>query len=296
MMMTEELFKAAPEFQQDFARKPFLFKHDLSGHELFTHAALKKLVERVGALPESSAKGKGLRPAASPGFFVSASGKGMEWGTPEFQHALNLAFENLDSSSARIKLSSIHKIPEYRTLLNDCARSLSEVTGIDFARTFLPGLATLFISSPGQITPYHVDSEINLLLQIHGKKKTVYIANGDDRSVVKHTDIENFWTGKSYLKLTPEVDCKVYELTEGQGIHNPPFFPHWVENGPNASISLSLGFDPIRSHESEVYRMNAYMRKLGLKPKPPGANVFVDQLKSVAIHRALQVKRATLGA
>jgi hypothetical protein len=295
MLSVDELFLTSPIFKQDVERRPFIFEHNLSEHPLFTYPALKGLVEKIGALTEVAPKAKGLRPVASRGYFVAASGKGMEWGTPEFQHALNLAFENLDSSNARIKLSSVHQIPEYRALLDECTRSLSEVSGVDFARKYRVGIATLFISSPGQVTPYHVDSEVNFLLQIHGNKK-VYISNGDDRSVVKHTDIENFWTGKSFLKLTPETHCDVYQIAERQGVHNPPFFPHWVEVGSTTSVSLSLGFEAVRSQEAEVYRMNSYMRKMGLKPNPPGSNVVVDHLKSAAIHRALQVKRVTLGS
>jgi hypothetical protein len=294
MLTTPRYFQASSEFSQGFGQTPFLFEHGLAQHELLSTPALKRLVERMAAITEKHSKIGRFRQVAAPGLFAVPGLGPLEWGTPEFQDALNKAFENLDTSHARIKLSSIHQFPEYRELLDECTRSLSEVTGIDFARDYETGLATLFISSPGQLTPYHFDSEFNFLLQIRGVKE-IHISDGNDRSVVSHTDLENYWTGNSSLQKKPDTSFRTFDLAPGLGVHNPPFFPHWVEVGPNASISLSLGYNPVRFERAEVYRMNAYLRRAGLTPTPPGTHPGIDKVKSSFIHSALSIKRATLG-
>jgi hypothetical protein len=294
MLTTPRYFQASPEFSQKFGRAPFFFEHGLAQHELLLTPALKSLVERMAAMKEKQSKIGRLRPVAAPGLFALEGLGSLEWGTPEVQEAINKAFDNLDTSHARIKLSSIHQFPEYRELLDECTRSLSEVIGIDFARDYETGVATLFISSPGQQTPYHIDSEYNFLLQIRGIKE-MHIADGNDRSILSDTDLENYWSENNTLYRKPDAAFQTFNLAPGLGLHNPPFFPHWVDVGQNASVSLSLGYNPVRFEKAEVYRMNGYLRRAGLRPTPPGKHPGIDKVKSSFIHSALSIKRATLG-
>ena len=85
------------------------------------------------------------------------------------------------------------------------------------------------------------------------------------------------------------------DLKAGYGVHNPPFFPHKVNNGESFSVSLSLGFERRRFPEAEVHRMNSYLRKFGMKPSAPGRYPAADTLKSGVMRSALAAKRAVLG-
>ena len=49
------------------------------------------------------------------------------------------------------------------------------------ARAGLEGF--IFVSSPGSVTPYHIDPERNFLLQVRGNK-TMHMFDGSDRSLL----------------------------------------------------------------------------------------------------------------
>jgi hypothetical protein len=271
---------------------PFLFKHNLSGHELFSRSAIKKLIEQIGALPPKSSKTG--RPVTR-GFFIKEGAGSLEWGSPEFQKALNEAYDHIDLCGARIKLSSIHQIDSYAEVLSTCVTNLSDATGVDFSRHFSRAIATLFITSPGEFTPYHIDQEVNFLLQIEGEKE-VQVFDGSDRTVVTPTQLEGFWTGRHFIEPKPDSKPKTFLLTPGYGVHHPSFFPHTVQVGKNMSVSLSLGFQRAHFTEAEVSLLNAYLRKLGLNPRPPGVNRGLDAVKSAIARPTVMAKNAILGS
>jgi hypothetical protein len=168
---------------------------------------------------------------------------------------------------------------------------LSALTSANLERDYCDALATVFITSPGEFTPCHMDVEANFLLQICGTK-TVYILDGNDREIMSWRDLEEYWHGHGRIPLTDELKAKAYrfELRPGLGIHNPVSFPHWVETGPSPSISLSLGFTPNRSLV-DVLHVNHHLRKLGLTPTPPGKRARLDGAKSALVRRARSIKR-----
>lgn len=282
----------ATEFSNSVDREPFLFRHNLSGHELFSRSALKALIERIGSLPPRSSRTG--RPVTR-GFFIMKDVGNLEWGSPEFQVALNKAYDDIDLSGARIKLSSIHQIDSYAEVLANCVTNLSDATGVNFSRRFSRAIATLFITSPGEFTPYHIDQEVNFLLQIAGKKE-VNVFDGSDRTIVTPLQLEGFWTGKHFIEEKPNSTPKKFMLEPGYGVHHPSFFPHNVRVGNEMSVSLSLGFQRAQFTEAEVYLLNAYLRKIGLHPTPPGINRGLDAVKSAVARPTIRAKNAILGS
>jgi hypothetical protein len=280
------------EFTSSVDREPFLFKHNLAGHELFSRAALKRLIEQIGALPPRNPK---TGRTVTRGFFIMKDVGNLEWGSPEFQAALNRAYDDIDLCGARIKLSSIHQIDAYAEVLAECVTDLSEATGVDFTRRFTRAIATLFITSPGEFTPYHIDQEVNFLLQIAGQKE-VNVFDGSDRSIVTPQQLEGFWTGKHFIEQKENTTPKTFLLEPGTGVHHPSFFPHNVRVGGEMSVSLSLGFQRAQFTEAEVYLLNAYLRKIGLHPTPPGVNRGLDAVKSAIARPTVRAKNAILGS
>jgi len=280
------------EFTSSVDREPFLFKHNLSGHELFSRQALKRLIEQIGALPPKNPK---TGRTVTRGFFIMKDAGNLEWGTPEFQAALNRAYDDIDLCGARIKLSSIHQIDSYAEILAECVTDLSVATGVNFTRRFSRAIATLFITSPGEFTPYHIDQEVNFLLQIAGQKE-VNVFDGSNRSVVTPMQLEGFWTGKHFIEQKENATPKTFLLQPGTGVHHPSFFPHNVRVGGEMSVSLSLGFQRARFTEAEVSLLNAYLRKIGLRPTPPGVNRTVDAVKSAIARPTIRAKNAILGS
>jgi hypothetical protein len=289
-MSSAACFLPSTEFQSTFDTQPFLFHHNFSNHELFMFPALYRLARKAATRGTQTSKGM-LRQPKAPGFFIVQGRGGLTWGSPEFLQELDHAFEHFEQSNVRLKLTAIHEYEGYRELLAECTRNLSEVTGVDFSRHYDSGLATLFISSPNETTPYHIDQEINFLLEIHGQK----VVRIFDSSIVSRRDMEEYWFGHSFLEQVPGSTSREFEIGPGEGVFNPPFFPHTVRTGPEPCVSLSLGFSRLRFPEAEVHRMNAYLRKLGCTPREPGARPKVDWLKSVTIRRAVSLKRSLLG-
>jgi hypothetical protein len=59
--------------------------------------------------------------------------------------------------------------------------------------------------------------------------------------------------------------------------------PHWVKNDNNVSVSLSINFEWKDESLYNVYRANCFLRKMGIKPQPPGRSHFTDSIKNTAI-------------
>lgn len=146
----------------------------------------------------------------------------------------------------------------------------------DTFKTFV----TLFVSAPGAVTPYHFDHTLNFLLQVYGSK-TVYLFDPRDPHVLSQHDRERWYMNR--LKKLDKIDAKAraYDLTPGEGVHHPVNAPHWVQNGPDVSVSLSLGLCLHASNrDAKIYQVNFLLRKLGLDPPMPRASPWQDAWKA----------------
>ena len=68
--------------------------------------------------------------------------------------------------------------PEYAALLDACLGEV-EALGHADARQIDHREAFVFVSSPGSVTPYHIDPEWNFLLQVRGSKTITVFPAGD---------------------------------------------------------------------------------------------------------------------
>jgi len=139
-----------------------------------------------------------------------------------------------------------------------------------------------------QVTPYHMDSDCNFLCQIAGRKK-LYVFDGRDRSVVTEEDEEAHWCGDlhaAHYRADVQARAWSFAMEPGNGVHVPVTFPHWVQNGDEVSISLSINFRFLGRLRGDVFRMNHIIRRLGLHPRPAGASRVADTLKVAALRPA----------
>src|SRR5262245_9753096 len=90
-------------FRSGFQSQPFMFSHNLADNELFSLAAIKRVARRVATRTQDRPRG----------FFVAPGCEQLEWGSAAFVQALENALENVATSKARVKLSSINLEPEY---------------------------------------------------------------------------------------------------------------------------------------------------------------------------------------
>jgi hypothetical protein len=258
----------ATTFRASFNRRPFTIRHHLVDHPLFT---LQNLVGLAQSLPAEHVKYNSGDIAISQGLYEG----------PQTGLSVEETVQRLEECNSWMVLKWIEKDPDYRALLNHC---LDEIQ--NSSEPLEPGMfkreGFIFISSPGAITPYHMDPEYNFLLQIRGQK-TVHLFDGSDRSILSEEDLEKFSSHEHcHLDFKSEYEAKssVFELTPGVGLHFPVTSPHWVKNGPQVSISLSITFrTPASERRSIVYDFNSRLRRIGIQPLPFGDSHLRDSVK-----------------
>ena len=207
----------------------------------------------------------------------------------------------IEKANAWMSLLNVQADPIYRKLIDEI---LEEVRPVVDRRD--PGMCYragwIFVSSPGAVTPFHMDHEHNFILQIRGKKR-LYTWDPFDRVVVSERAQELFHDQHSRELVVWSEDfrkrARVFDLEPGLGGYMPSTSPHMVENGDGPSITISFTYytDATRQREL-VYRGNARLRRLGLHPSPVGASPSRDRVKQAVLGGYTQAKnlvRRTLG-
>jgi len=264
-------------FRTHFNRKPFLFRHHLCDHPLFR---LHKLAELAGTLPPSIVEyNAGKIPVSLPD----------QDKTPYTGLSAEETVRRIEECSSWMVIKRAEADPECLDVLNRC---LDEIQPL--SEPIEPGMcereAAIFVTSPGSITPYHMDKEINFLLQIRGSK-TISVFSASDREVLSELELEKHFTGPAIRRNMVfheryQERATVFELKAGYGIHIPTTDPHWIKNGDAVSTSFSNGFKTRASlRRGMIYNLNGRIRKMGLHPTPYGKGVLRDAMK-------LQVLRA----
>lgn len=266
----------AQNFREKFNRSPFIFSHNLTGHPLFE---VPRLVELSNSLLSKGKKENVL-------CMLSDSSAQQKWGDLPQKEQVVEAIADIEESGTLIFLKGVHLDLEYKALLDKCLGEFEELTSVPLGAEITWSMATIIISSPRSFTPYHIDHESNFLFQIQGEKE-VYLFDPDDRSVLTEQEIEEYYTGNFQSAIYKEENqnkANIYNLIPGKGVHQPPRSPHWVKNGNNVSISLSINFCMQSiDWQAKVYQINHYLRKLGLEPTPPGRSSLQDSLKVFAL-------------
>jgi hypothetical protein len=264
-------------FRTHFNREPFLFRHRLCEHPLFR---LSNLAELARTLPPSIVEyNAGNIPVSLPD----------QENTPYTGLSAEETVRRIEECGSWMVLKRAEADPECLNVLNWCLDEIEPMS-----EEIEPGMcereAAIFVTSPGSVTPYHMDKEINFLLQIRGSK-TISVFSASDREVLSEQELEKHFSGPAIHRNMVfheryQERAQVFELKAGYGIHIPTTDPHWIKNGDGVSISFSNGFKTRASlRRGMIYNLNGRLRKTGLHPTPYGKDVLRDAMK-------LQVLRA----
>jgi hypothetical protein len=273
----------AESFRTHFPREPFVIRHHLADHPLF---ALTELVELSKRLPEKHIEYNAGNLAVNTDLA----------NTPRTGLSVEETIRRIEVCNSWMVLKYVEQDPQYGDLLHRC---LDEVRVHSEART--PDMCQpegfIFISSPGSVTPYHMDPEHNFLLQIRGLK-TVHLFDPEDRALLSEQELERFYRGahrNMVFKDEYQLKVQTFRLRPGDGLHFPVTAPHWVQNGPEVSVSFSITFRT-RALEKRcaVYIFNDGLRRRGLMPTPFGRSPWCDSLK-YNLFRAWQRARKLFG-
>ncbi|MGN3973916.1 transcriptional regulator [Tsuneonella sp. SYSU-LHT278] len=244
-------------FTAAYPETPRVIEHRLRDNSLLTLDALASL---AGRLPERSIE---YNRADLP---IGVDGKPGGTGL-----AIEDTIRHIATSNSWAVLKNIEAVPEYQALV---LALLGELRPVIEARTgkVLRPQAFVFISSPGAVTPYHFDPEHNILLQLVGSKVMTQFPPGDARYAPDTTHESYHMGGPRELAWRDELAAggRDFALAPGEALLVPVMAPHFVRNGPESSISLSITWRSDWSFaEADARCWNALLRKAGLSPRAP---------------------------
>lgn len=249
---------ARAAFAAGYPEVPHVLTHDLRDHPLFALEALAQLAE---SLPDGSIEynrgdlpigvdGKPERPAISVGETIRHIAETGSWAV----------------------LKNIEQNPLYAAIL---AALLDELRPQIEARTgkMLMTQAFVFVSSPNAVTPYHFDPEHNILLQLRGSKVMTQFPAGDATYAPDEIHEGYHTGGPRELTWRDELlrGGREFRIVPGEALFVPVMAPHFVRNGPEPSISLSITWRSEWSFaEADARAFNGVLRRAGITPRRTG--------------------------
>ncbi|MEO6991453.1 MAG: transcriptional regulator [Candidatus Baltobacteraceae bacterium] len=281
--MTRGLIADNAHFRRDFDLAPFGFEHALANHPLLSAEHL------LGLAKEMSADSRDIYYDAGE---VRVDQRRDQ--TPFCDLPVAELLGRIETAGAWVVLRRAEKLPIFAELLDACMARIEALSGRDLRAVTKVSNAIVFINSPHRISTYHIDRECNFLLQIRGAK-TISVFDRDDRDVLPEAEVERFWTvdnNSAVYKPQLQDRAHVFELAPGFGVHIPVNAPHWVQNGPEVAVSLSINFHYHDALLADVYRANYWLRRLGLRPASPRSSALRDGVKST-LYRSVRALRHT---
>lgn len=248
---------ARAAFGQNYPEIPHKLTHILGTHPLMELPALASLAE---SLPQASIEyNAGNQP-------IGVEGKPAPTGIP-----IGETIRNIETCNSWAVLKNIEQAPAYAGLLADL---LDELRPDIEARTgrMMKTQGFIFVTSAGGVTPYHFDPEHNILLQVRGSKVMTQFPAGDPRYAPDEVH-ETYHTGGG-RELRWKEDLlsggREFALAPGEAVFVPVMAPHFVRNGLEPSVSLSITWRSEWSFaEADARAFNGMLRKLGITPKRP---------------------------
>jgi len=259
-------------FDDAFPRQATEFIHDLHLDDRLTLASVADLADR---LPRRSV----IADTATQPLLVPQGGPPR--GALERPGDV---IRDLRDANAWLTLLNVEEDPGMAELMN---ANLDQLESGMIARQGKRGkmrrrVAFIFVSSPNSVTPVHFDIEHSLLMQVSGRK-TVSIGRFENDAARRH-EFDRYWDGSHgrIEALQPEVAA--YTMTPGRAVYIPPGTPHWVHNGPDISLSVTLTyFTAATVRENRIEDFNSHLRRRHMKPREPGQSAAVDTAKVCAM-------------
>jgi hypothetical protein len=252
--------------------KPFSFRHNLGNFPALSLPGIEKLTRQL------------LEEKRYDQVYYRMGGISKESNADNAGEVL-AALQSLDTAGVWLRLTRVDEInKEFREICETFYADLSKLLNQDIKSQVMKTFVTLFVSSPGAITPYHIDHTWNFLLQIGGRK-TIYLFDQNDPSVLRQEDKEAWYMNRVTPSQNNGVPGTAFDLSPGEGVHHPVNAPHWVQNGPEISVSLSFGLCLHASNDrAKIHQINFLLRKLGLNPVPPHQSRWRDSVKVGALN------------
>jgi hypothetical protein len=273
------------EFRAAYNQRPFLVRHRLVEHPLLELSALAALCRRMpaeqvryrfGVVPQDAEFDTSLRRFAG-------------------DLTLDDAIDHLEAKQAYIAIYNAETDPEYKPVIEGLLGEIAART--ERIEPCLNWYSTyIFITARDSVTPYHMDREMNFLLQVRGNK-TVKLWDPRDDEIMTPAQKDQLLSehGEPRPPYKPELERKAmtYELRPGLGVHHPFIAPHLVTTGKGLSISLAITFRTRRSDTwTDAHRFNHQLRRrVGVVPGDVGRLGVLDATKARIVRLSRQARR-----
>ncbi|MEO9168009.1 MAG: cupin-like domain-containing protein [Aestuariivirga sp.] len=265
----------------NFLKKPFILQHSLVGNPLFE---LSRLVELAKSMPRDAIEYNSGK--------VAVSVKGED--VPKLDMPAEAVIKSIETANAWMVIKRVEKDPAYKAVLEQFVREANEAAGhkpSDYSD--LEGY--IFVSSAKATTPFHIDMEENILIQLKGDKFLRTFDNADC-TLVGEADMEISPAVHRNRKYDPSFEerATLHALKPGDAVHIPYTHPHWVSTGNTYSISMAMTWKtPEVRRLNKIRLMNGTLRTYGLPQAAPGVSPLRDAAKVIA-HDVMQAVLAPL--
>lgn len=281
----ETLQDPAGQFTRHYNRSSFMFEHGLAGNPLFDLPSLIALSHRLPVGPDFAYWSNG----------AVAIDDRWEAGA-RADRSLSETLENIGHNNSLVILKHVEQDALFAPLLRDFLVRVVDLAGPRMRDDVIVGEVLILVSSPDRLTAYHIDAEVNYLIQITGDK-IAHVFPPNDPTIVTDVEMERFHAGDfngAAYRVASQTRATSYDLKSGRGLHIPTHAPHWVQNGTNISVALSVNYE-LRSvlRQAKLLGVNRWLRRLRLAPRRPGTSALGDRFKLSLAH-ALTIIRCLL--
>ena len=265
-----ELIKVEPgSVDDEMPTATFRLTHQLADHPLFK---LDRLAKLAASLPAEQVEFNGpVQPNQDPKL------------TPQNGLSAEETVRRIEECQSWMVIKNCEADPEYKALLDACLDQVAEQTGGVMGGA-KKRQAFIFVTSPNNVTPLHMDPEYNFLMQIRGSKRMT-LFNYKDERIVSEEQLELYPGKHRNLPYHDEFETlgTQQHIKPGESIFVPLFDPHWVQNGPEVSVSFSITWHTDYSLRMvKLSYINAGLRRLGLPQATPGVHPALDAIKVAA--------------
>ncbi len=257
--------------RENFLKHAFMLKHSLADNPLFT---LPRLVQLAKSMPadaieyNSGQVAVGVKPE----------------NVPKIDRPAEDVIKSIESANAWMVIKRVENDQAFKALLERFVWEANEAAGIspsDYSD--LQGF--VFVSSAKATTPFHIDMEENILIQIKGDKFVRTFEN-KDRALVPEEELEispAVHRNRRYEDWF-ESRATMHSLKPGDAVHMPYTIPHWVSTGDSYSISMAMTWKtPEVVRLNKIRLVNGTLRRYGWPQRAPGAAPLLDAAK-VVVH------------
>ncbi|MCR6033593.1 hypothetical protein GGQ22_19465 [Nocardioides sp. zg-579] len=267
-----------PSFAREIAtRTPVRFRHGLAGHPLLTLEEIARLAEE---LPPASLSAE---PAEKP--IAAGDAADVAASTDDIGQRIR----DVAANRSWFTLLHVHQVARYRALVDQVLDDLAEASGMD-PKNLTRRMGFLFASSPKGVTAAHFDIEHSFCMQLQGTRTLGFGRFADEEE--KAREVERYWNGSFGRFHEPPETVAEHVISPGTGCYIPPYTPHWIVNGEETSLSMTVTFmNRDNETESLVQAFNAKIARTGLTPHAFGDSPARDRAKAGAMKAWAAVRR-----